>query len=263
MNELLERLAKFDLADLASGIGGLQLCPENVDQYLRLEFLASLVGHVQPPTGVKCSLSLDDWGEILRSPPLISSSLKYQDEIGTTTQEIQFLGNCFVAFSGLSGDTVFIVRHLLSAITYNGPGKGNLRCWSTAIRLALGILALGDAVAKRAGLKRGVESCAQRNDECFLPEIDRFFVLKLASRFTTSEMTALLEGVGLKIAELSPIVLEGGEGVRPSFTNCEGSAGFRPILKFEQNWIVVSPISLLDALRHALSQIGDTQRRSG
>ncbi len=43
MAELHRSLAVFDLADLAAGVGGLQLAPANADHILRFELLAQLV----------------------------------------------------------------------------------------------------------------------------------------------------------------------------------------------------------------------------
>ncbi len=255
MDRLLEELSKFDLIDLASGIGALQLCPENTDSLLRLEFLASAVGHLKPNSQSKPLLNPVDWKSLFELDAIAIPSLSHLDELGIFTQEIQFTGKCYIAFSGLAADTVFIVRHILSALNYAGPGRRVLHCQPEAVRLASGVLVIGDAVAKRAGLERGVESVDQSEEELFLPEPGRLTALKSAVQFTTAELTALLEDAGIKLADLSPMVLQAGKGNRPSLANYQSSATIRPILKIEHNWIVVNPSSLLDALRHTIIRL--------
>jgi hypothetical protein len=168
------------------------------------------------------------------------------------TDSITFGQGSFVVFPGLAEEAVFTVRHRLIAVDRDIPGGGELTSRQAALRLGLATLVLMDVVAKRATLGRGVEPEDAANNSCIVPEVARFASLKVAVKFNDAELIAILRQVRLRPADLTSLVTEAGQGPRPSFDEYVGPATFRPILKVGENYVVVSPTSLLGALRHAV-----------
>src|SRR4051812_14636868 len=118
---LVERLRAYDPADLAAGIGALQLVPENADRLLRLEAVAELV------TGVVLGAATSDqqakmgpkqWRELLDGPSISNSALpRLEDPWGRLfVEQVTFPGGSYRVLPGIVEDAVFIVRHLIKAI---------------------------------------------------------------------------------------------------------------------------------------------------
>ena len=148
----------YHFANLAAGVGGLQLIPENANRLGRLEYIAGLIANRKPTNDWRPSPSLEVWDQLVNGSTVIPSEVISQEDPFNYpfTESFTFYDGTHTVLGGLAEAGSFIARLVSDALFKSNsvPGTSEYRRW--AGRLLLATLHLGDEIASRAGLVRGV-----------------------------------------------------------------------------------------------------------
>lgn len=248
---LVESLEAYDVADLAAGVGALQLMPENADHLLRIERLAGVVASLSPSSPGAPQMSHGRWRAVINGPPIADSNVVSNEDPFEEpyTASISFYGGCYTVMPGLATGAVRIARRLTEALFAVTPELDRAfvnQCGS----LTRGVLALADTICARAGLGRATAPIAGKGEPAVLPAGSRFPQLKAAVRWQWSELDHL---VGTQIAgRLKDLAVAPGALPAPTEDQPfdDAAVAVRPVLDLGDEFVVLMPTSLLTALRH-------------
>jgi hypothetical protein len=252
-NKLVERLGAYDPVDLAAGVAALLLMPENADRLGRLEVAAAFVAGLRV-TGSRPRMSSSRWRKYLNSPPMSDFALVSMEDPfdNPFTEAFTFFGGSFVVFPGIVENATYILRHLMKAIFLAGVPFPDREFQERVKRFSLGVLRVGNALARRAGLERGVPPVDRPGGPIVIPPADRFELLKRAVTFEECELAEILGGLPIETIDILTQE-QGASQFNPDPARAwEESLFARPILRCGDRYIVASPGSLLAALRHAV-----------
>ncbi len=253
MQKLDNLLAAYHFADLASGIGGLQLLPQNADRLGRLEYLAELTAQRRPPTDWRPAASLEQWDHLVNDSAVIPTGIITQEDPFNYpfTESFTFFDGSHTVLGGLAEAGPFVARLVSAAIfqSESKPGTPEFRRW--AGRLLLATLHLGDEIARRAGLGRGVRPERTPDGRCVVPAWELFSQLKHAVTFTSAELAEIFAKARTSTTELDPLILQLRLHSDPH-AGREPQVIARPILRLPDRYVVLAPGNLLTAARHAV-----------
>lgn len=241
-------LAIFDLLDLATGLGGLQLLPENAERQLRFDLFASIIPSIHP-AGVGRQITPGRWRNLLSSPPLGGDLVRQGEDPAENlfTSSLTFDGGPAIVFPGVTQSPVEIARLLNKAIFF-GPGMPE-EYYREMRALAYAVLRLSDRIAHRAGLPRNVIPKSLPASQVAVPSATEFAKLKQAVVFDETSLAALLGVVSPEV--LRPLIVEAGSQELPADWDWTKGQGYAtPILKLGAQYVVLLPSALLVALRH-------------
>ena len=252
MAELHRSLAVFDLADLAAGVGGLQLAPANADHILRFELLAQLVTTLdREDPGSRPQISIARLRTVLNKTPianpyLVSAEDPYEEPFTSTAV---FHGGTYVTLPGASNASTEIAQLLLRAVLHGPPGATPQFADEVA-RLGLAVLKLSDAMCARAGLGRYEAPVPGKGDDAVVPNAALFRPLQSAVTFSSVELDELLgaDWRNTIVSLVSPV----GTTLPTDNPDDSGFLARSPILEVGNSWIVIAPGLLLTALRHRI-----------
>jgi hypothetical protein len=156
-HRIVRGLDAFSATDIWSGIGALQLIPENADQGYRLHRLAGAVLTLgSTPDGDRPKMSLARWRRLVNSPPVADPHTKLMEDPyeEVWTESVAFFGGDYLVLNGLEMNSAQTLRHLTQAIFQQD------RVWPYSFtleseRLIRSVLALSNHVCGRGGLRRG------------------------------------------------------------------------------------------------------------
>lgn len=249
LEELVNDLAAFDIVDLAAGIGGLQLVPSNAERQLRLDLAASIVASL-PPGDARPTMSVSRWKQLLNEPPIGDWAQGEDPAEDVFTASLSFTGGPAIVFPGIVTESVEISRRLLEA-AFLFPGMPE-EYRAEMHPLSYAILRLSNAVAKRAGLARGILPASTPDGQVEVPPAPRFARLKVAVTFTPEDLSAVIGDISPEV--LNPLVIDAGK-LGP-YDDSQGMGNdrmySRPLLRVKEQLLVVLPSGLLVALRHRL-----------
>ncbi|MFH1679398.1 MAG: hypothetical protein ABIH26_01995 [Candidatus Eisenbacteria bacterium] len=254
LSELLSVLTAHDPFDIAAGIGGLQLMPENANRLYRLEMAASIVAGLEAKAHTP-KMALAQWDAVLNKSFLGSRAVAAAEDPFNYafTEAVTSTGGSYIVLPGIAGGSGFIVQQLSDAI--------NLlkRPWSDSsfvpavqslFRFALGV---SNEMSRRARLGRIVDIPERDVRSVSVPDEMRFEELKKAVTFRAKDFDRLMGPNGLD------------ERTRTAFTMDQGSVPFdemanpseapifaKPILRCGDRYVVIAPCALAAALRHAV-----------
>lgn len=243
----LEDLAPYDPADLAAGVGALQVWPHNAKSLLRLERAAAIVAGLQPHTGPR--MSPRRWRHLLNEPPIADiQTVRAEDPFEEPyVSSIAFFGGSHLALPGLMSDGVAIVSRLLDTVFHRLAGDDAGAFQRQVFEAAIPMLRLQDAVARRAGLRRNAEP---HSDGVDVPQGPTFSHLKNAVRFTTQDLESV---VGSKrLDAIAPFVRPAGSLQDPLGRSDEPTDPRMiqtPLLSTGDEFVVVLPTAICAALR--------------
>lgn len=251
LEELAVQLSAFNTADLAAGIGALQLMPSNAERQLRFEVVASIIAAL-PPNNELTSMSVSRWRQLMNEPP-IGDRMRVSAEDpaeGAFTASLSFTGGPAVVFRGIVAESTEICRHLLRAVFLHPELP---REFKEEIKpLIFAGLRLSDTLAKRAELGRGVPPRSAFDNQVEVPQATQFSALKRAVTFTQEDLQTIL---GDHTEEcLRPLVLNAGDSGPYTASQEMGASHLyiKPILRVGDRYFVVLPSGILVALRHRL-----------
>lgn len=248
---LAEQLRAYGAADLAAGVGGLQLLPENADHLVRLEAAAVLVASVES-TSKGGRLSAKRWRELFNKPPMSPSQFssnedRYDDVF---VDEVSFFGGSYGILPGLMDDAASVVQRLVEAIFLPRTPMSSLAFMERVARMTLIGLRLSSEIVWRAGLKRG-QGGAHTDDVLIFPS-GQFQSLKAAVTFSREDMEAFFEETDTRESDLAPFV-RAQAAQQEYLEDIDSSPVLRsPRLRIGDGYVVVLPSGLLAALCHAI-----------
>jgi hypothetical protein len=233
-------LGGLDPIDLIAAIGALQLLPQNANALPRLEAAA----------GVARSLGAVEGGAPIADErvlawvnrPVFANAGVFNNVF---TDEFLFHYGSFVVFPGLREDVFFVVRMLARAVLHS---RGLLAAdfFRRAQALAAATLMTSDAVARKAGLGRGVEAIPQ--ESTYAVAAGSLARLKEAVTFTTAELRQWIQPI--PIEALKPLIEELPALAEPGLP--AEAPLCRPIVRDGDRFVVAAPHFLLSALVHAI-----------
>jgi hypothetical protein len=238
-------LAGLDTLDVVAAIGALQLVPENANALYRLEAAAGVASTLTP---VAAGASIADEAAVAwANRPVFGASADPFNNV--FTDEFLFHYGSFVVFPGLREEAFFIVRMLARAVLH---GQRDLphEFFQPAQRLAAATLMVSDAMARKAGLHRGVEPALQSNNYA-VGGGQELEDLKNAVSFSAVDLAQSLEP--LPTESLAPLVQELPalfDAAVPPVTPLH-----RPFIREGDRYVVAAPHFLLPALVHGLLEL--------
>lgn len=241
----LEALAGCDPLDVLAAIAALQLLPQNANALFRLEAAAGIAATL---TSVEDGAPLvDDAVLAWVNRPVFGGAADPFNNV--FTDEFLFHYGSFAVFPGLREDAFYIVRMLARAVLH---AQGNLPAsfFQPTQDLAAAALMTSDAIARKAGLHRGIEPAPQPNSYAIGPD-KPLADLKDAVSFTVDELAAWLDP--LTPDALTPLVHDLPAPIDldvPPMTVLH-----RPLVRDGDRYVVAAPHSLLPALIHALLEL--------
>lgn len=234
-------LANHDPLDVLAAVAGLQLVPDNVNALFRLEATAGLAATVDRNQGGE---ALPDAAAVawVNRPVFAGAADPFNNVF---TDEFLFHYGSFAVFPGLRQEAFYIVRMLARVL--HSRGDLPVQFFQPAQDLAAATLMIGDAVARKAGLHRGIDPEPRANTYAVAPAAG-LVSLKEAVSFTAVELTRWLDP--LPVDALAPLVqtLPATADVDlPAMTPLH-----RSILRSGDRYVVAAPHYLLPAFVHAL-----------
>ncbi|MGZ3871881.1 MAG: YecA family protein [Mucilaginibacter sp.] len=229
--------------DLLKTFAGLSVLPQNHGKYFRLEqlilhsILQANANQATPErTALKAFLDAD-------------FESHYMEDIcvNTFTDLNTFFGGDYLTFPGITENGQEILTNLFAAI-FHWPDSG-IPSWfkSNVKHASFLILGLSDSIAKRLNYTRYQEGEATES-ALFVPDEDSLEAVKNAVTFTNEEVEALLREYGIAGEALEAFVIDPKEITSRTLYLERNPVLYRPILKTEEGYIVLSPASLCLAL---------------
>jgi len=247
LQDLVKLVANEDPIELAASVAALQLIPANADTLLRLETLSAMIPLEQTRSGKPRPISPRRLAKLVRHPDLIGAIQREDPFNHLFTEAFRFIGGTYIVFPGLSEEATYTLRHVCRALFLWHPpiGDADFQTWAT--RLVHSTLLLTDAVAKRAGLKRGVAPGNSPRNAPFIPHNRHFASLRAAARFKPSELDALFTRFGYGPDDLCHLIARPGSIVPPPQDALEPSVVRRPIAQFGDDLVVLCPGNVITA----------------
>jgi len=258
-HELTALLASYDTTDILTTIAALHLMPENAGRSCRLDVLAC-AAIARPACPGATAIGRRHRRRLLNSAPLADDHIAERESSveDAFTQELAFYDGSFLVFSGPDDEALFILRHLISALFLHPEPFPHSSFLDEARTLITAILAVGDAVARRARLERGIDPAPFfPGDDVIVPSRRRLARLKCAVTFGRATLVATLAAHGIHSRTLDAVtipladVTSGDTGEGPDVLRA------RPVVAMGDAHIVVAPHMLLTAARHALLRLAD------
>ena len=243
--------ADLDGPSLASCAAALQLVPENVPCLIRAQRLAA-IGAALPARPDAPPLAPSRLRAILKHPLISGDAVRREEDLydGIYVEEVVFHGGPRLVLQGLTNHSAHTARVLLAAI-FGPAGEDLPKQYVGQAGLLTGtVLAVSDAVCRRAGLQRGTTAPQVKRRELFVPGRARLDELRAAATFTSGALRGLPPD-GLQ-ALRGWITDVGAHGVNLDDAVTDDSLVLRPLLRHGTSLIVANPGELASALRHYL-----------
>lgn len=250
---LRQQLEPFEIKDLAQRVGALLLMPENAGNAYRLEVAASLVQTLPPTAPNSPRVSDRRWRKFWDSSPLSDAIRRSEDPpCNPFTEDIVFFGGSFTVLPGRDESAAFNLRTLLKAIFLSSAGELSEEFIESSRAIALAGLAISNACAEKAGLRRNERPASAPTSEIVRPESDRFKNLKAATAFTPDELADLLADCGSDQEALQDLCRLAGDVHLQEIDSSELPVYRAPFVRVFDDLIVIAPTCIPFALTHAI-----------
>lgn len=258
----LAKLAKsfdaFDSADLLATLAALQLMPENADRTFRFEILSHVAASVKNRGfASKKKINIKQLEKICRcDSPGLESLLRGEDPFDNPfTEAFTFIGGSYIVFPGIAEEPTFILRHLAKALFLDANPFPDAHFREISRAVLIGVLALSNEMARRAGLGRGVDPVSAPGEDVVLPSPEHLNQLRQAVSFTASELAALLARHNVAIFEIENLILQQGHVSIADYQVDNGELLVSPIVKAADKFVVAIPGMLLSAARNEIIRL--------
>ncbi len=258
------QLTAFNRLDLATKAGGMQLLPENADYYVEMIRISALVGAL-PMTAAKLPPILDNhWRQWINSgePMANTPEMAGDPHEGLFVAEIPCYGGGYLTIPSDSPGDPFVVECLLEAALLNNDAIDSGFKQSVA-ELALTGLWISDQCLRRGGLNRSTVPGTTKDNKIRWPNKDTARKLQAAVTFAVHDVKEALEAFGLGTSGISEL----------SFTPNAVSATYsspsanpvrrRPLLTIGDTLVVISPTTVLIAVRDAILELAKRYQVTG
>jgi len=274
IRDLATLLSPYNPAHVLAAVGALSLMPENAARAVRLETLA-YAALASPDRLGTTAIDGPRLRRLLNAGTLARRAIVGREDPpeDSYTEEFAFYDGSYLLLPGSVEESSFTLRHLCAAIFLAPEPFPDAGFRRRASDLVMGALALSDAVARRAGLARGLEPDSPVPGRIVVPSDDRLATLARAATLDREEYAAILVARGLPPGTLDPLTIPlgalvaGDDGVgdaRIDITALHAT----PIVAAGDARIVALPGLLPVAARHALLRLatargvaGDLMRR--
>ncbi|MFY7814342.1 MAG: YecA family protein, partial [Chryseobacterium taeanense] len=236
--------SRFDRIELVKTFSALSIIPENHGKNIRLEELVihSLI-EKKIGTGSPTEMELKKFF----GKNFVEDAME-DICVNTFTDLITFHGGDYIIFPGITEDGQQILSNQLGSI-FHMPGN-KIPSWfkSNTMMVTLFMLGISDLIATRLGYGRYMESAVDEN-KIFVPDEHKLREIKESITITNQEMQSFLER-----EKISPDVVEMftidpdkelGEYSLDPYSNL---LLYKPILKTEEGYVIVSPSTICLAL---------------
>ncbi|WP_312824796.1 SEC-C domain-containing protein [Epilithonimonas sp.] len=232
--------SKYDKLELLKIFAGLSILPENHGKNVRLEelvvktFLSEKYGADAPNSTVLDQFLAEAY-----------SSHDMEDLCTNTfTDLITFLGGDYVIFPGITENGQGLLSNQLGSI-FHWPNS-NIPEWfkDNTVTASLFMLGISDLIAKRLGYTRYMVDSSETN-KLIVPDNYKLEQLKNAIFISKEEMTDFLEkkNISPEIVDFFTIDPE-REITESSIDPFSNAILYKPILKTEEGYIILSPTTI-------------------
>ena len=251
--ELTDKLAKYDVADMLSAVGALQLLPENGSRITRLEALAHCAASVTPSTAPRVS------GGKLRSicahPVLESLSYAEDPAENQFAEEFTFFGGSYLVLPGIAEAGEFMLSNLCKSIFLDPNQSFPRQFKSRAFQLVSSALHVLNAVAQKAEIARGTAPTSDRYEPVIIPAAARLKELKNSVVFTDEELTSILRSANLSPNSLEPLTTGIGQVSLDEYDVVNGPLLWRPFVRCDGRIVLAIPGMVTSAIRQGLLRL--------
>jgi len=246
---IVHMIEPYDSLDLLAKVGALQLCPENLDHSTRIEAFAYAVNCLPFEKG-KPKITRNKLEQLLTTGPVNESCLRsYEDPaVNAFTESLPFFGGSYIVFPGQTVNATYITKHLHAAVFNSKTFKKYKSFQKQIYSLSRGLLLLSDVVAERCGYRRNMKPIMSENIK--VPyEINQ---LLERVKFNKTKISEILESVDLSINNLKPFIRQFGELGTDNYELSDSPLFRKPIVEFDNHYIIAEIWMLLAALRHQI-----------
>lgn len=232
---------RYNTIDLLKSFAGLSLLPENHGKNFRLEELAFSV--LQNSNAKAELVNQVELKRFLDEEHAYHPMEDYPTNL--FTDQVTFYGGDYLIFSGITEYGSFPISSLLAAI-FHWPTEGipdDFR--NNCIHVSLFILSLSDQIAKRLETKRYMEGNITE-DEIYIPSKELFDQLKSAVNFPKAEIISFLKREKIAPEAMAPFLFDLDQDINAK--EGENPLWYKPIVRIEDEFIVVSPTTMSLAL---------------
>lgn len=256
LGDFAETLRHFDGATLAAATGALGLLPENCDHLLRLDLLAAVVVAAAPAGSTPMSNAR--LRRTFKESPIADISHLEDPCENFLTEPMAFYGGSYMVFPGVIEDASFGITSLMKAVFAPGDGSLTKTTRRRLLDLCGSVLCMSQLVAERAGLGRYVEPRRASSSGVYVPPAIELAALVNAVKIPKTEATDFIARRGFDSAALTEITSRPGDiSITQAAEVSNPELGKRPLLDTGDSLVVLSPGSLLAALRHHVLRIAN------
>jgi hypothetical protein len=236
--------SKFDRVELLKTLSALSVLPENHGKNLRIEqAIIEALLHSGAQTTIPNKAELNFY---------LDKNYEYhQDEdicINPLTDLVTFIGGDYITFPGVTDNGQEILNNQLGGI-FHYPDT-NIPEWFkyNTVQLSNFILGISNLVAKRLGYDRYLNGSNNKN-ELFVPEDIKLDEIKKSVFISNEDMESFLKEKNIQAEVMEYfIVVPEKEIDEFSLDPYKNVILYKPILKVEEGYIVLSPSTMCLAL---------------
>ena len=253
LERICEEIEPFDKLDLLSKVAALQLASENAERAIRLEAIVHAVAS-QSPTSNQTKISLSHLRRLCNGRHIVDESIVLAEDPcdNMFTEAFTFHGGSYIVFPGIVEEPTFILRNLAKALFLVRNPFPSIDFHRNARTLFVALLAISDAIAKRAGLNRRVEPVSRPGENVVVPSTKELQKLMRAVTFQEEELEQLLRRRGLSPDVLEPLVVDAGAISVGDYEISNSPLNAQPLVRIKGNIVVAQPGILLATLRHQI-----------
>ena len=256
------------MGDLLGSIGALQLIPENASRTIRLEALAHVTAESSNWVRDKPLISRSRLTRLCNTSLLAGEVASAEDPSDNCfVEDFLFYGGAYLVCSGTTDQAAYTLARLTEAV-FQQTKWSHPTHQQNAHDATRAMLAVSDAVARRARLTRNLQPDTSSRSDVEVPFAKHLNFLKSAVTFKLSDLREILQAHHLEPAALEPFIASGpyGSELSPS-PHEEGWLTRKPLVQVDsETFVLAVPGLILPAIRHFLIRstqaAGDTTQLS-
>ena len=248
--DLYKSFERFNAIDYATGVGALQLLPQNAERQYRLN-RASNLAYALSETLAKPDMSSKHWRRTMNQPPISDlASISMEDPAEHTfTSSLHLFGEEYTVFQGLTYRLVDALQILLKTICQTASHIPDQFAMSVATT-ARAILRISHKIARHAQIDSHTPPASSNHrSSIIVPPAHEFRKLKEAVTFTDKQLRAT---IGQIPSHAIQAMIVKPPFARGSLVDILDSKCYstRPLLLFSNELVIPNPPALLSALQH-------------
>ncbi len=249
LEQLKLEFEKFDQLDLIAILSGLQVCPENQAQTIRLETATRIACLIKDGGNKKL-----DFEHLQKLLNLFLPANGYfgmmEDPLENLfTENIIFVGGNYIIYSGNNTSDTYILQALFHSI-FQSRGGLYRNYIEIVLKYSLALLTLSNEVASRLGHHRNMVSPDRSGENILIPREDKINKICNSVIFTKDEINSLLEDLGLDYTILNQFITTIGDPDLKAQEIDKNPLILKPFVEIDDKIILVLPGSVTTALRH-------------